>query len=158
VRASFVFAALICAAANILPRAASAADAPMPTIPVPAGWTLTHTSSRDMTWKREAEQLHVKRLPFTGSADDLIAMLVKGMKAEETAYTDPVVTTVTVCGGTLQARRVALSVGVGPDQVVGEMIAVVDGKTAYAATYIRLASDPDRAEAHTALAGFCLPR
>ncbi|MDP9106440.1 MAG: hypothetical protein M3N49_10985 [Candidatus Eremiobacteraeota bacterium] len=152
------FAALICAAASLLPPTAGAAGEPRPTIPVPAGWTQTHTSDRDTTWKRDNEQLHVKRFAFTGSADDVIEIVVKGMKAEETEYTLPVVTPVTVCGGTLAARRAVFNAGAGADRVAAEMIAVTDGKVAYAATYLRLASDPDRAEAHAALLGLCITK
>ncbi len=150
-------AALACAAALCaLPGSATAAGEPHPTIPVPDGWKQTHTGDGDTTWKRDGEQLHVKQFAFAGTLDELVTTLAKGMKAEEADRAELTVTPVTACGGTLKARRVVVSAGAGADRAVAEMIAAVDGKTAYAATYLRLASEPDRPEARAALLGLCI--
>ena len=130
---------------------------PQPSIDVPAGWSQTHSGNGDTTWTRDGQQLHAKVHTFTGTLDELVRVLRNGVASDpDNAKTKVEEAAVRTCGGTLRARRVTMDIGTGPKRVVADLTVAVDGANLYEASYLRLASEPDLPEAHSAVMSLCI--
>jgi hypothetical protein len=147
------------AVAVALGTAKAAGPDSQPSIDVPAGWTQTHAENGDTTWKRDEQQLHVKVHAFTGTLDALVRIVRQGA-ASDPDSTAPKITDAEVrtCGGTQQARRITIDTGPGEKRVIADLTVTVDGTNYYEASYLRLAREPDRPEAHAAVMSLCIKR
>ncbi len=151
-----VAGALACAALVAVPAAGSAEITS--SINVPPGWTAYSPKHGERGWKHDTQFMildshpNLTRLTLRAYVNDIVvpAAISAGGKVVSSGPT-------ATCAGHRPAWRVVVSLPAERGQRgLAEVIVTVRGTKAYDAAYMRLSTDPPRADAERAIRSLCL--